>query len=45
MADLYNDDMIDEMKELLFTNNFYLLLLFFSLSLTQTFMQIFAFKN
>ena len=45
VADLYTDDMIDMIKEILFTNHFYVIVLYFTLSTIQTFMQIFAFKN
>lgn len=45
MAQIYSDDMIDFVKQILFTNNFYLVLFYFILSTLQTFMQIFAFKS
>lgn len=45
MAHMYTDDMIDMLKEALFTNSFYLVVAYFLLSFTQIFMNIFAFKN
>lgn len=45
MADIYDDAMIDFLKEFLFDNNLYMVLLYFALSTTQVFMQIFAFKE
>lgn len=45
MEQFYSDDMIDMVKEALFTNNFYLVVAYFTLSSIQIFMNIFAFKN
>lgn len=45
MAEFYTEDTIDLIKETLFDNNFYLVVVYFTLSMVQTFMQIFAFKN
>lgn len=45
MSSMYSDEMIDMIKEMLFTNHLYLTAAFFILSTLQTFMQLFAFKN
>lgn len=42
---MYSDEMMDMIKESIFTNNFYLVLTYFILSFIQIFMNIFAFKN
>lgn len=45
MAEIYTEETIDIIKETLFDNNFYLVVVYFTLSFIQFFMQIFAFKN
>lgn len=45
MADVYDDATIDMIKEVIFGNSFYLVVAYFTLSLLETFMQIFAFKE
>ena len=36
---------MDDLKELLFTNNLYLVILMFAMSLAKTILEIFALKN
>ena len=44
-SELYNDDSMNELKEILFENNFFLVILSFTLSVLQSIFQFLAVKN
>ena len=45
LGGVFEEDSMDEMKEMLFTNHIYLVVLFFALSMTQTILRFFAIKQ